>query len=521
VKRRTRVRKWVARNPKPASYVLLGCAIASLVIGAVLIYYYVAFSRIIDVRLHGERERSLPRVYARPLELRRGESLSELELIARLNDLGYAQRPSVGAPGEFAVGRNAVLFTPRAGPFSGKTIRASFPAPPPVRRAAGPPRPPSARHYVTRSGQGAARGKAEKAEAVTLDPPLLTALMTSGAREKRRRVELGAIPKRMQEAVLAIEDQSYYSHPGVIPFSVIRAVIANVFSRSRYPIGGSTITQQLARMFFLTDEFNSELQSGTRSYRRKLQEAFMSLTLERRASKDEILELYLNDVYLGQRGSFAIHGVAEASRLFFGKDVANLTVGEAALIAGVIQNPGLHSPFVNPKNAVDRRNIVLRAMADEEYITPEVAERASREPLQVAAASVDNEAPYFVDMVGQDLAEKFPGLTAQENSVDVHTTLDSTYSASRSTPCEPVWRAWTTCSRAASAKGARRPRCWRWIRARARSSRWSAAVRTTSPNTTAPSSRGASPAPSSSRLCISPRSKPRPKKAVPTSRRRR
>jgi penicillin-binding protein 1B len=224
--------------------------------------------------------------------------------------------------------------------------------------------------------------------------------------------------------VLAIEDQSYYSHPGVNPFSVIRAVVINAVSRNKYPIGGSTITQQLARMFFLTDEFNSELQTGTRSYRRKVQEAFMSLVLERRASKDEILELYLNDVYLGQRGSFAIHGVAEASRLFFGKDVANLTVGEAALIAGVIQNPGLHSPFVNPKNAVERRNVVLRAMADEEYITPQVADNASRELLQVSARSVDNEAPYFVDMVGQEIADKFPGLTAQENSVDVHTTLD-------------------------------------------------------------------------------------------------
>src|SRR5438445_9292399 len=163
-------------------------------------------------------------------------------------------------------------------------------------------------------------------------------------------------------------------------------------------------------MFFLTDEFNSELATGNRSYRRKMQEATMSLVLERRASKDEILELYLNDVYLGQRGSFAIQGVAEASRLFFGKDVANLTVGEAALIAGVIQNPGLHSPFVNPKNAVDRRNVVLRAMADEDYITKDVAARGAREPLTVSAGSVDNEAPYFVDMVGQEIADTFPGL---------------------------------------------------------------------------------------------------------------
>ena len=422
MRRAARARKWIARNPTPVRYALIGCSIASLLVGAILIYYYGSYSRIIDARLHGERERSLPRVYARPLEVRRGEALTAAELIARLNDLGYAQRPTVGAPGEFAVARNAVLMTPREGNFTGKTVRATFPAPSPVRRAGG--RPPAAPRGITALEVTTGKGKPARAESVTLDRPLLTALITSGAREKRRRVGLEAIPKRMQEAVLAIEDQSYYSHPGVNPFSVIRAVIVNAISSNKYPIGGSTITQQLARMFFLTDEFNSELQSGTRSYRRKVQEALMSLVLERRASKDEILELYLNDVYLGQRGSFAIHGVAEASRLFFGKDVANLTVGEAALIAGVIQNPGLHSPFVNPKNAVARRNVVLRAMADEDYITEDVAERASREPLQVAARSVDNEAPYFVDMVGQEIAEKFPGLTAQENSVDVHTTLD-------------------------------------------------------------------------------------------------
>jgi penicillin-binding protein 1B len=417
-----RARTWVARNPTTVRYILLGCSVASLVIGATLIYFYVSFSRIIDARLHGERERSLPRVYARPLELRRGEALTAAELIARLNDLGYAQRTAVGAPGEFAIARNAVLVTPRSGSFKGKTIRAVFPVPPPVRRASRTP--PRAPRGITALEVSSATAKPVRAEVVTFDPPLLTALMTSGAREKRRRVGLDTIPKRMQEAVLAIEDQSYYSHPGINPFSVIRAVIVNAVSSNRYPVGGSTITQQLARMFFLTDEFNSELQTGTRSYRRKVQEAFMSLVLERRASKDEILELYLNDVYLGQRGSFAIHGVAEASRLFFGKDVANLTVGEAALIAGVIQNPGLHSPFVNPKNAVERRNVVLRAMADEEYVTEQVAERASREPLQVSARSVDNEAPYFVDMVGQEIADAFPGLTAQENSVDVHTTLD-------------------------------------------------------------------------------------------------
>ena len=158
-------------------------------------------------------------------------------------------------------------------------------------------------------------------------------------------------------------------------------------------------------MFFLADEFNAELQTGERgrtwgSYRRKVREIMMSLVLERRASKDEILELYLNDVYLGQRGSFAIHGVAEASRLFFGKDVANLSLSEAALIAGVIQYPG-PVPFANPE--AGHRAAQRRAAGDGGrgvHHRRTQADRASREPLQVVARAVDNEAPYFVDMVG-------------------------------------------------------------------------------------------------------------------------
>ena len=257
-----------------------------------------------------------------------------------------------------------------------------------------------------------------------LDAPLLTALMTSGDREKRRSVPLATIPIYAQQAVLAIEDQGFYSHPGINPFRMIAAVVTNAFGDNPNLVGYSTITQQLARMFFLSDEFNAELTEGRRSYVRKLRETIMSLVLERRASKDEILELYLNDVYLGQRGSFAIHGIAEAARLFFGKDVANLSLSEAALIAGVIQSPGPRSPFANPERAVERRNVVLQAMADEEFVTAEVAEAAIKEPLRVVARAVDNEAPYFVDMVGEQVAKTFPGVTAQPGRVDVFTTLD-------------------------------------------------------------------------------------------------
>jgi penicillin-binding protein 1B len=374
----------------------------------------VSYSGMVNDRLHGERERTIPRVYARPVELRRGQSMSQLELIARFNDLGYAQRPTVDAPGQFAVEANAIAVRPRGGEQSGRTIRVTFP--PRTRQGA-------AQHIASIEVEGRGRD-----DVVRLDAPLLTALMTSAAREKRRHVPLATIPKRMQEAVLAIEDQSFYSHPGFNPIRLFMVGVTSIFT-GEISGGTSTVTQQLARMFFLSDEFNAELQSGERgrswgSRLRKAREIVMSVVLEQRASKDEILELYLNDVYLGQRGSFAIHGVAEASRIFFGKDVSNLSLAEAALIAGIIQSPVSRSPFNNPKRAVDRRNVVLRAMADEEYVTEEQSLRAIKEPLRVVARAVDNEAPYFVDMVGEQVAAGFPGVTTQSGAVDVFTTLD-------------------------------------------------------------------------------------------------
>ena len=389
---------------------LLGAAITGVAAGGVLAYYYVSYSHLIDERLHGERERTLPRIYARPVELRRGQALSAGDLIARLNALGYAQRPQASGPGEFAVARQTVSIRPRNGSLAKREVRVTFPAP-----AGKTPDPVGVRRIEVDDGSDR--------EEVQLEAPLLTAFMPTGAREKRRRVPLATIPRHMQQAVLAIEDQSFYSHPGINPFRLVSAALTNLFGEGA-PVGNSTITQQLARMFFQATEFNAELQSGTRSYSRYFQGAFMSLVLERRATKDDILELYLNDVYLGQRGSFAIHGVAEASRIFFGKDVANLTISEAALIAGVIQSPASRSPFANPKRALERRNVVIQAMAGEGFITTSQAQRATREPVQVVARSVDHEAPYFVDLVGQQVAERFPGLTAGPDAISVHTTLD-------------------------------------------------------------------------------------------------
>jgi len=382
-----------------AAYAVAGGLLAS---AATFTYAYASFARLIDERLHGERERTLPRVYARPVVLRRGQAAGTQELLALVNGLGYTQRDRADAPGEFALDAGLLTIRPRAGDLGGAPARVRF----------------------TRAIQSIEVDGRGRTDSLQLEPPLLTALITSGGRAKRRTVALATIPLHVQQAVLAIEDQGFYAHPGINPVRILAAAIANVVGDNPNLVGYSTITQQLARMFFLSDEFNAELQSGARSYWRKLREALMSLVLERRATKQEILELYLNDIYLGQRGSFAIHGVAEAARLFFGKDVSNLSLGEAALIAGVIQSPGFHSPFANPERAIARRNVVLRAMADEDYVTEEAADRAAQEPLRVVALAVDNDAPYFVDLVSAQMAETFPGVTAQTGQVDIYTTLD-------------------------------------------------------------------------------------------------
>lgn len=399
-------------------YALLAAVVPLLLGCGALGYYYTQFSRLIETRLHGERERTIPRVFARPLLLYAGQGITETDLVARLNDLGYSERTRVDRPGEFAVVDGVIAIMPRGGPDAGRIVRVAFTQPRRgvVKAAARMPPPAPARiARITLDDKTVSD--------VALDAPMLTALV-GASREKRRRVPLDAIPARMQQAVLAIEDRRFYAHPGLDPIGIAGALVSNLRGERKYLSGGSTLTQQLARNFFLTEEMAAEQQSGQRSYRRKLLEAFMAIILETKATKEEILELYLNDVYLGHRGSFAIHGVAEAARLFFGRDVSNVSLSEAALIAGVIQSPYYHSPFTSLERAKERRDVVLRAMADAGYISAEAAERAMHDPITVLARAVDNEAPYFVDYVGDVLRSTFPGVTEREGALDVYTTLD-------------------------------------------------------------------------------------------------
>nr|MBA3268948.1 transglycosylase domain-containing protein [Acidobacteriota bacterium] len=233
---RSRVRGWRIRIPRARwkrGLLGIGAGLA-LVTTVVLGYYYIEFSRIIEARLHGERDRVIPRVFARPLRLHTGQGLTETELVARLNDVGYTETSRVERSGEFALSGRAIAFVPRGGDQAGKPVRVLF---------------AEAKVASTSRRVGAAPpGRIERVEAggqtvddVTIDPPMLAGLVT-GSREKRRRVPLATIPQRMQQAVLAIEDRRFFTHPGVDPIGLVAAVATNLTTDRR--VGRSTVTQQ-------------------------------------------------------------------------------------------------------------------------------------------------------------------------------------------------------------------------------------------------------------------------------------
>ena len=232
--------------------------------------------------------------------------------------------------------------------------------------------------------------------------------------EDRIPISLSNAPGHLMDAVLAIEDQRFFEHDGLDPRRVGGAAIANVRAR-RIVQGASTITQQLAKNLFLTPR---------RSITRKLREVAMSRALERRYSKQEILEAYLNEVYLGQNGAFAIHGVGRAAQFFFGKDVSQLTIGESALLAGIIRGPSLYSPFRNPEGAKVRRDLVLSRMLALDMISESVFGEAAEQSLGLRSKPLRaRSGRYFIDFAAEQLRGDI-GNGGKQRGLSVFTTLD-------------------------------------------------------------------------------------------------
>lgn len=231
------------------------------------------------------------------------------------------------------------------------------------------------------------------------------------AGENRSDVELAQMPMQLRQAVIATEDKRFYEHKGVDPIGILRAVVTDVIKRKNLQ-GGSTITQQYIKQAFVGPQ---------KTLKRKLQEAIMATELDRRFSKDEILELYLNTIYFGH-GSY---GVQSASKTYFGKSVSELNLEECATIAAVIKSPGLYSPYLDPDAAIKRRNVVLKLMSDQSIITASEFQTAKAKPLTVKGLkSPRTNAPYFVDWVKAQVIERFGSDTLYRGGITVKTTLD-------------------------------------------------------------------------------------------------
>ena len=368
-----------------------------LVMAAGIIVYLLLVQRI-DDRLTLGWTRAPATLYAAEFELFTGQALDRDGLAAWLDELGYAQRDRARTAGDFKVEADAVTLVELHGADRGRVARVSF-------------------DRTNDTGASVSRieiPKTGETRRLALGAPELSTLDGS-ERRKNRLSSLADIPKVVIDAVVASEDHRFFIHPGIDALRIISAAVANLTGNRQYLVGASTLTQQLVKNTLLHPE---------QTIWRKLHEQALALILERRIPKARILELYLNEVYLGHRGSFAIHGVAQGSRALFGKDLRNVTLGEAALMAGIIPAPQTYAPHRHPKRAQNRRNVVLQAMVEHGLVTPDRALRASREPIRSMSDSVDLEAPYFVDLVRKQLKSTVTELGVSRNGLRIETTLD-------------------------------------------------------------------------------------------------
>lgn len=247
--------------------------------------------------------------------------------------------------------------------------------------------------------------------------------------ERRTPVSIHAVPAYVPQAVVAIEDKRFYHHHGFDPRGIARAAFGVMIGRNLG--GGSTITQQLARNMFEQIGFE-------RSYIRKLKEVQVALDLERSYTKDQILEAYMNEVYMGRAG----YGFQNAARHYLGKNLKDVNVAEAALLAAILNKPGLYDPFTHPDNARHRRNLVLNRMADQGYITDAEAQqwKAYPIPTEQPGDSATSIAPYFEEWVRQILDSRF-GDAIYRNGFKVYTTLDVTMQRAANRAMEQGWTA--------------------------------------------------------------------------------
>lgn len=352
---------------------IVSFALALISLSAFFIHSYRSYAKIIDARLAHGYLTSRAGIYAAPRTLRAGQKLSPVGLATALRRAGYVESNDAGEVwnGSFSLAETAVEIRPNNSSGYPEVVRVTF--------------DPAGRISEL-------TGDAMSLDSFTLAPEPLTndAVLKSGAHSQ---LTFKDIPPVLVQAITSIEDRRFFDHHGLDIFGVGRALLRNA-GDERMGQGGSTITQQLIKNTYLTPE---------RTLRRKYAEAMLAFTLERRLSKEDIFALYCNEVYLGQRGVVAVRGVDQAARIYFGKELKNLSLSEAATVAGMIQSPTHFSPVRHSDAVRSRRNTVLGTMVRDGFISLDQAAVAAHEPVALADFDPAREsvAPYFIDYVNR------------------------------------------------------------------------------------------------------------------------
>jgi len=376
-------------------FALAAFGLLALVFVVAFSYFYVKYDRIIERRFKGPVFANAAKIYAAPQTVSIGEK-ADLKLIAAdLRHAGYSEKSGEASMGSYHLSGSTLEIQP--GPSSYHSPESAT-----IRVHDG--------HIESiTAGSGAQLGAYE------LEPEMVTSLFEGDQRAKRQVVHYNDMPKILVDAVLSIEDRRFFEHSGVNFVRFAESAWTDI-THQRYGQGGSTITMQLSRGFFLTPE---------KTVKRKFTEMLIATELEQKFTKQQIFEFYANWVPLGQRGSFAISGLAEASRAYFNKDIKDVTLPEAALLAGIIQRPSWLDPYRHPERALARRNLVLDSMVETHAITKEQAEKAKATPLKLAPPNVEaSDAPYFVDLVRDTVTAKVPEREVNEQAYRIYTTLD-------------------------------------------------------------------------------------------------
>jgi len=394
---RRRVHRWRERGRRHPRTCILGAVLLGVPALAIVA---VGGEALVRARVDPPGAHAAVRFYARPLVFQPGQPLDRVELERTLARLGYrnVRRGPVRA-GEYAGSASGLVIGRRAfrvGDWldSGGTFQVRL-------------------DWWGDRIAGVYDAEGRRLPYAALEPELIR-LAHGETVEDRLPVPLADVPPSLIEAVLAIEDQRFFQHGGVDVVRIAGAAVANL-KAGRVRQGGSTLTQQLAKNLFL---------SPTRSAIRKLRETAMALVLESRYDKETILEAYLNEVYLGQEGGIAIHGVGSAAQYYFGKDLSQLGIAESALLAGIIRGPSIYAPFRHPDAARERRDLVLRAMRDRGALTEEEFDAAVAAPLRLRPRpEPQRSGRYFVDYVASTLRNAH-GDGALRRGLAVFTTLD-------------------------------------------------------------------------------------------------